>query len=127
MYSVDLISADSSVIYMTGTNTTNSIAFRGGGYRYPEVHAYKDCDFRGINKTDIKRKFTGKDRGADADICEPYSAYISDPEGWSPLLVPPEFCEAQYYDSHPIGTKAEYMQYVLELEYPLFFGIQLST
>ncbi len=36
-------------------------------------------------------------------------------------------CVPEYDASYHMGTRAEYMQYVLELEYPLFFDIQLST
>ena len=43
------------------------------------------------------------------------------------LASDPNTCKPVYDQSFHMGTKAEYMQYVLELEYPLFFDIQLST
>ena len=61
---------------------------------------------------DIYRPFTGTDEKI-ADMCE--------------LASNPNTCKPVYDQSFHMGTKAEYMQYVLELEYPLFFDIQLST
>ena len=52
---------------------------------------------------------------------------MSDQSNWNPFLLPPEPCFPEFADGYPVETRAEYFQYVLELEYPLIFDVQLST
>jgi len=61
---------------------------------------------------DIYRKLTISDERI-AEMCEE--------------AVDPSICEPIYDQSAHMGTRANYIQYVLELEYPLFFDIQLSS
>ena len=65
---------------------------------------------------DIYRPFPGDDNDI-YKMCEQWYDFSGDDSG----------CTAEFDQSFHMGTKANYMQYVLELEYPLFFDIQLST
>jgi len=65
---------------------------------------------------DIYRDFPGTNDDI-YSMCEPYYDFTGNTDG----------CTAKFDESFHMGTRAEYMQYVLELEYPLFFDIQLSA
>ena len=65
---------------------------------------------------DIYRKFPGSNEEI-YNMCQQWYDLSGDVDG----------CTAEFDQSFHMGTKANYMQYVLELEYPLFFDIQLST
>ena len=89
--------------------------------------AYFFTDDQVNQKSDIYREFTGSYRGGNSDVCSLYNQYLDDPDNWPDILEIPEVCFPELQDSYPVGTKAEYFQYVLELEYSLFFDIQLSA
>ena len=88
--------------------------------------AYFFTDDQVNKKSDIYRDFTGSYRGSNSDVCGLYNQYLDDPLNW-PFPTIPEECFPELQDSYPVGTKAEYFQYILELEYPIFFDIQLSA
>ena len=89
--------------------------------------AYFFTDDQVNKKIDIDRKFPGSYRGANSDVCGNYNKYLEDPDNWPTSLLPPSECIPELQDNYPVGTQAEYLQYILELEYPIFFDIQLST
>ena len=74
----------------------------------------------------IDKGFTGSYRGSNSDVCGNYNEYLEDPSSW-PFPTPPPECFPEIQDNYPVGTKAEYFQYILELEYPIFLDIQLSA
>lgn len=85
--------------------------------------AFFSTDDQISNRKDLKRPFPGS---YGQDVCSLYIQYLEDPDNW-PFPTIPAPCTPEYQDSYAVGTKAEYLQYILELECPIFFDIQLST
>ena len=96
--------------------------------------AYFFTDDQVNDKSDIYREFPGSYRGVDSDLCSEYNGYVANPNSHpvmdsltlvNSLELNP--CIPELQDNYPVGTKAEYFQYILELEYPIFLDIQLSA